>query len=616
VRSDQKGVLHGIIHDSSQSKATIYLEPLSIVPLNNEWSEQQRAEKEEEQRILLKLAGEVRINSDDIFFNLKVLTQIDCLAARAKIGEILQARFPEISEADLRLKESYHPLLLLQYSAERKPGIFPRAMENQLLSKSGANGVMTPRPVPISLSLSPESTALIISGPNAGGKTVTLKTTGLLCLMFQSGIPVPVGEGSSFPIFQNIFVDIGDEQNLKAHLSTFSARIKNFNTILNIVDAHSLVLLDELGTGTDPAEGSALALAILDYLREIGAYTVITTHFQTLKAYGAITEGIQNAAVSFDEKSGRPTFQLIYGYAGASNALEIALQHGLSPVILKKAREYLGKKEQNGQVVLRELERLRTETSEMKEKYEREKREVSRLRIELEKEKEELEREKQHILEDALQVARGKIREVETQFHDLIRFFRKEGLRKSPQVRQQINVMKENIVQDLSPVQHPTVIKPEYRGKMEVGGQVMVTSCRKPGRLLRVFPDKRNAEIQIGAMRLKVSLDDIIPFSGAGRGIEKIPSLRQKPLSIYAVAKPELNVIGKNVEEAIQEVDKAIDSAILAGLEQITLIHGHGTGRLRTGLHEYLHSNPQVKNFYFPSLQQGGQGVTIVELKD
>ncbi len=615
VRSESKGVIKGIIHDASQSGATVYLEPLELVSLNNEWNELHQAEKIEEKKILARLSNDVRKRRNQILKNLKTLGTIDSIRARARFGTILNGRAPEISRGTTELKEAYHPLLLLQHRARQKDGNIPETLKKKLVPPLDSKASV-PDPVPISLSLTPECRTLIISGPNAGGKTVTLKTLGLLSLMNQSGIPVPVSEGSRFKIFNKIFVDIGDEQDIQTHLSTFSARVQNIRTILESVNEDSLVLLDELGTGTDPTEGAALALAIVDYLRENGVWTLVTTHYHALKAYGAITPGVENVSVSFDEATGKPTFRLQFGLSGTSNAFEIAMQHGFPAFILERAKSFLKENELAGNRVLSQLEEVQRATVAIKEELEREKKYVELLKKDIENRHEELEKKKNLILEEALENARKIINSAEREFEKLLRRFRKEGLKEAPRIKHEIAVLKQRTTKELKPPRSLSLKERKLRGKVKEGGLVRILSCQKVGKLIRLSKDKKLAEVQVGNMQIQVSPTDLVPIAGEVSSVRSSGN-RKTPIHFPMPSQVprEINVVGKTVEEALKEVDKAIDSAILAGIEEITIIHGHGTGRLRSGIHSYLDSNPQVSNFYFPEMRYGGSGVTVVELK-
>jgi len=615
VRAESKGVIKGIIHDASQSGATVYLEPLELVSLNNEWNELHQAEKAEERRILANLSNEVRENSEQIEANLELLGKIDCIRAKARLGKIINGIVPELSNTDFKLNDAYHPLLLLQYLAQQGSELMPDSFKKKLILPLKP-GLKVPKPVPISLVLTPACHTLIISGPNAGGKTVTLKTVGLLSLMNQSGIPVPVKEGSLFRVFEGIFVDIGDEQDIQTHLSTFSARVQNLRVILESVTSDSLVLLDELGTGTDPTEGAALALAILEHLKEQGIWTLVTTHFHMLKAYAAITPEVENVSVSFDEATGQPTFRLQFGLSGTSNAFDIAMHHGFPGFILEKAKNFLKKNELEGNRVLGELEALQRATAAIKDELENEKRSVKLLKERLEEEHERLVREKNKVLLDASEKARKIINQAEKEFRKLLTQLRKEGLRKAPRIKHDIAVIKHRTTQELKPHETVSLKEDRLRGQVEVGEQVKIISCKKIGKLVRISRDKKIAEVQVGKLQIKVPPADLVPHSSRStfrKTVQKHDNCLRFPVPSNVTR--EVNVVGKTVEEAIEELDKVIDSAILAGIDEITVIHGHGTGRLRAGIHSYLDSNPQVSNFYFPELRQGGRGVTVVELK-
>ncbi len=615
VRSESKGLVKGIIHDVSQSGATVYLEPLELVSLNNTWNELHQAQKNEERKVLARLSDRVREHSWEISRNLEMLGVLDAVRAKARFGEIIGGRTAEISEKELKLKNAYHPLLLLQHLSAKTPHILPESLKEKLVSPRSSPVPYTD-PVPISLALTPECRTLIISGPNAGGKTVTLKTTGLLSLMNQSGIPVPVDEGSKFKIFQGIYVDIGDEQDIKTNLSTFSARVENLKVILQSISDESLVLLDELGTGTDPAEGASLALATIEYLKDKGAWTLVTTHFHVLKAYGSISEGVENVSVSFDELSGKPTYKLHFGLSGTSNAFDIARRHGFPGAVLERAKILLEKSEGGNNRLLSELERVQRETEALRNELEEERNRVRELREKLEEEREKLESDRHEILREAFNDARKVIENTESEFRKLLRRFRKEGLREAPRIKHEIAVIKKLATEKLKPRKPVSAEETRLRGKVKVGRPVKILSFNKVGKLLRLSPERNFAEVQIGNLQVRVSPDDLIPCLG-GKSPGKMQDDKKQAFRFPLPSRvsKELNLVGKTVEEAIEELDKAIDAAILAGIEEISIIHGHGTGRLRAGIHSYLDTNPQVSNYYFPELRMGGRGVTIVELK-
>ncbi len=614
VRAESKGVIKGIIHDVSQSGATVYMEPLELVSLNNQWSELHQAEKLEEKKILARLTDEVKGKVDQIGENLQVLARIDCTCAKGRFGAIMSGRAPEMSDKIFRLSDAYHPILLLQYMAAKNHDLLPESLKKRLVSSADEKRKV-PVPIPISLELIPECRMLIISGPNAGGKTVALKTVGLLALMNQSGIPVPVNEGSQFRVFEKVFVDIGDEQDIQTHLSTFSARVENLKLILESFSDNSLVLLDELGTGTDPAEGAALALAVVDYLKEQGAWTIVTTHYHALKAYGAVNVGIENASVSFDETTGKPTYKLRYGFSGTSNAFDIAMNHGFPALVLEKAKKFMRESEREGYHVLSKLEQLRETTENLQNDLEKELANVRRIKDQVEAERNQIRSRKNEIMENALSRAKDIIKDAEQNFQRLLRELRKEGLQSASRIKHDIAVIKHRTTNELKPEKVHLAEECELRGQVKVGDSVKILTCKKVGKLVRLSRDKKIAEVQAGNMRIKVAPSELIPWNSKKSSVDS----RQQKATFFPLpnrVSNEINVVGKTVEEAIKEVDKVIDSAILAGIDKITIIHGHGTGRLRAGIHSYLDSNPQVANFYFPELRLGGRGVTVVQLKE
>lgn len=542
VKAEFKNQLPGIIHDQSQSKATFFIEPLDTVEDNNELNLLLKDEKEEERRVLLALTAGVREKAGVIAQMVEILGHLDLTMAKAKWARAWKATIPVIHHhrAEWHFRQARHPLL----DAEQA--------------------------IPIDLHFGPKEKALIITGANTGGKTVALKTMGLLTLMAQSGIPIPAAEGSIAGVVQKIFADIGDEQSLQDNLSTFSAWVKTLSKVLTEANPSSLILLDEVGGGTDPNEGAALAMAILDQLRARGAKTVVTTHLQLLKAYAAIHPDVVNISVEFNPDTLRPTYRLIYGRPGNSYALLMAEKWGLPHEIICAARAYLGDDNRKVGELLQTLDQTQREMEGKIREYDRLRQEAELLRQETEARAKQLQRDQEHILCQAREQAQALIEEAKDQLRKLINEFKAKGRTDIHRLQKGIKAEEDRIC--LALAKSPSITSSEgfAPGKMEI----------HPGR---------------GKPPL--------PSNGKGLIHYEMPQAARS-----------LKLLGFRVEEALPMVDKGIDDAYLAGFPEIEIIHGAGTGRLRQAVREHLGKHRLVKSFRPGSPGQGGDGVTLVEI--
>jgi DNA mismatch repair protein MutS2 len=560
VKAESKNTLPGIIHDQSQSKATYFIEPLSTVEENNELNLLLKDEKEEERRILLALTAGVREQADQIAHAVEVLGRLDLVFAKAKWARSFRGTIPLLNEeGNWYLREARHPLLE---------------------SKSA---------VPIDLQLANGQSTLILTGANTGGKTVALKTVGLLTLLAQCGIPIPASEGSRVAVFRRIFADIGDEQSLRDNLSTFSAWILAISQILREADQSSLVLLDEVGGGTDPNEGAALAMALIDGLRERGVKTVVTTHLHLLKAYGAIHPDVINVSVEFNPDTLRPTYRLVYGQPGESYALPMAEKWGVPPELVARAKAYLGEGDRQMGELLQSLERARREMEAKLQESARTEREAQIAREKGEEFLERAQREEKNILAQARKEAQELIQQARDELRRLINEFKARGRRDVHRLAQQIKEEEERITYRLPPERlegFPASSKGTFpegwgnAGSPKALGQLPEAWTLKPGENRKRVPADHPNLIQY-----------------------QIPS-----------AARELKVIGLRVEEALPLVDKAIDEAFLVGLKELEVIHGAGTGRLRKAIREHLRGHELVKAFAPAGPGRGGDGVTLVEI--
>jgi len=583
VKSDSERRLEGIIHDHSQSRMTYFFEPLQVVSINNEINVLMGEEKEEEYRILAGLSDQVREERQNLRNDFELLEELDLLFAMARLSSRLKGVYPLLNEEGrIEMRDARNPLLALQREA---------------------------RVVPITLRVGGGKRVLIISGANAGGKTVALKTLGLLTLMVQSGLPIPVAEGSQVGIFQDVFAVIGDEQNIEENLSTFSSHLLHVNQTLENAGPRSLVLLDELGVGTHAQEGCALAMGFLDRFRESGASAVVTTHFDRLKAYGYLHPDVMNVAVEFDEETMEPRYTLAYGSSGLSNAFLIAEKLGISEKVLEAARLYRDGSGEEVAHALDGLERVKRET-------EKEKLQASRMKEEARLERERLKKILETIRDRRLEIyakAEEKMRKAVQKVEEALKEWavrRKEEKIPASLQRKEIQEIRDRFL--------PSVGKKGRSAKpagLKVGERVRIGSLRSTGILTDVKELHSRVEVLTDKAKVKAPLSEIAQAldedDEKGRGIPKGPLLLKG-----AVEEPssQLNVIGLTVEDALPKVDKFIDQALLHGLERVEIIHGVGSGRLRDGIGRYLNGHRAVKSLSSGETTKGGRGVTIVEL--
>ena len=617
LRSGAKGALEGIVHATSHSGATCFVEPLSAVPLNNRLSQARSREREEEARILRELTDAVLAVAEVIRHNESWLGFIDCVHAKVRLSALLGARAPQIDDGGrIRLLQASHPILALQEGAQ-KSSSFPSALTEMVLEAEVSEKSKTEQihVVPIDLCLNEDQKTLIISGANTGGKTVSLKTLGLLGVMVQAGLHIPVAEGSEWPVLTGIFAEIGDEQDVRAHLSTFSARIQRLVAMLRKVDRRSLVLLDEIGTGTDPSEGAALALALLDQLRKQGAFVAVTTHYHLIKAYGMLHEGVENVSVSFDEMSGRPTYELVYGHPGTSNALQIAADLGMNPDILETARGYVDKDESRAIDLIRDLTDMLRRTKSEKEQLRSQRQQLQLAQDELEQQQRGLVESRERILSELREQGETLIKGAEKELKSAIALLQKASMREAMGVRKRVREVKKELG---SALQSQT--QPEDRGvRPSAEGQlVRLRGLGSSGTLVKIKDQGRRAEVQMGPKRVEVDMEalELVP-TGQGEdsrriGIKGVRIFREEP----ETCQQRLHLVGLRVEEALPLLDKAIDRALMDGCNQIHVVHGHGTGRLRKAVRDFLSDHAVVKGFHSENQRAGGTGVTVVELKD
>jgi DNA mismatch repair protein MutS2 len=592
VRVEEKRRVQGVVHGASSSGATVYIEPLETLALNNELVELQDREFAEVQRILGEFTRKLQDRRDDLGKVAEILAEIDWAFAKGEFSRQYDCCTPEIRpERVLGLQEFRHPLLQKSLRALNR------------------------RPVPLSLDLASPKTLMIISGPNTGGKTVALKALGIVALMAQAGIPVPAGQ-VKLPLFGRVLADIGDQQSIEANLSTFSAHVTNIEAMAEVVGQSDLVLLDEIGASTEPNEGAALAVAILDHFRQCGAMTVATTHHSRLKAYAAETAEAVNAAMEFDEATLEPTYRLLVGLPGKSSALDIAARLGLQPSIVEKARSLLDPADAEAAALVAGLHQQRAEMERKLEELEAQNKELEkrRERLELEFQKE----------------RRTKLRELDSRLDDTLRQYAKTWEQSLDELRRQAAPAKvvtrgerkasglvreareewntqvlEALGEPATTPQEPLVVRP-----LAVGDRVQVMNVSTPGTIMALLADGQ-VEVAVGRLKMRVGKEEVKPLMPGGT----VAPDATAATSHNEEVPEEFNVIGNPAEEARERVDKFLDQAFLGGRSRVRIIHGHGKGILRKALHEMFSHHPQVEKFYLAPPQEGGGGATIVELK-
>ncbi|WP_017726653.1 endonuclease MutS2 [Halalkalibacterium ligniniphilum] len=586
VKQEYRGAFGGIVHDQSASGATLFIEPQAVVTINNQLREAKAKEAREIERILAELSEKTAEFADELLINVETLADLDFIFTKARYGKAVKGTKPSLNDRGyLLLKRARHPLI---------PG---------------------ETVVPIDVELGGSFSSLIITGPNTGGKTVTLKTVGLLTLMAQSGLYIPAEEDSEMAIFKQVFADIGDEQSIEQSLSTFSSHMTNIVQILKKVDHESLVLFDELGAGTDPTEGAALAIAILDDVYRRGARVVATTHYSELKGYAYNREGAMNASVEFNVETLRPTYRLLIGVPGRSNAFAISRRLGLEDSIIERAKAQIDADSDQMEKMIASLEESRKSSEQEWKEASSIRQEAERLRADLVKEMEALEREKERILQEAEERAAQAVKEAKEEAEWIIselRELQKEGL--AVKEHQLIDAKKhlEEAVPKLTARQKQ--VKKESAKKnpdLVPGDEVKVLSFGQKGHIVEKLADDEY-QVQIGIMKMKVKKEDL-------QYVDRPKKVETKPLATVRGSehhvKPELDLRGERYEDAMLRVEKYLDDAILAGYHQVSIIHGKGTGALRKGVKQLLSKHPHVKATRDGGMNEGGLGNTVVELK-
>ena len=591
VKQENRGNIPGLVHDVSSSGATAFIEPMAVVELNNQLRELEVKEREEIERILAELSNMVAVESQSIFDNQKILSQLDFIFAKGKLALEMKATKPILNDRGyINIKQGRHPLL-------------------------NVGNV-----VPIDVYLGDEFTSLIITGPNTGGKTVTLKTVGLFTLMAQSGLHIPADYNSEIAVFNQVFADIGDEQSIEQSLSTFSSHMTNIVDILNQVELGSLILFDELGAGTDPTEGAALAMSILDYLLKMKIRCIATTHYSQLKLYALTTENVRNASVEFNVETLRPTYRLLIGVPGKSNAFEISKRLGLQDYIIDYARELVSQENIEFEDVLQAIERDRIETEQSREEAERLKREIQRLKDDLSMEKEKTKEMRDKIIQKAREEARELLKNAKlesdlivSELRDISHEIGKERNKRIQEAKDMLSSKIDEVDGSISrDVLNVKSNKPPKN--LKIGETVEVLSLSQKGEVLSLPDESGNLVVQVGIMKVNVHISTLRRTNtGADNKVEK--KTKTMISSKSKTIKNEIDLRGKNIEEAILELDKYIDDSYIAGLKEVYVIHGKGTGALREGLQNYFRQHRLVKSHRVGKYGEGGMGVTVLEIK-
>ena len=592
VKSEYRSQVSGIVHDQSSSGATLFIEPMSIVDMNNELRQLRLSEQEEIERILAELSAMIGEVADELISNQEILGRLDFAFAKGKLSMQMKAVEPTLNEDKyINIKRGRHPLLDIKTVV--------------------GNNVYLGR----------DFDTLLITGPNTGGKTVTIKTVGLFALMTQSGLHISADYGTSMCVYDNVFADIGDEQSIEQSLSTFSSHMTNIVSILSEVSENSLVIFDELGAGTDPIEGSALAISILEDVNMAGAKCIATTHYSEIKNYALTKDRVENAAVEFDVETLSPTYRLLIGVPGKSNAFEISKKLGLSDYVIERAKEFIDSDNIALEDVLQNVEKNRIKAEEEREEAEKLKQEIEKLKIEYDEKIEKLATQKEKIMEKARQEAFRVTRQAKEHVDEIIKDLRKlEEERASKEKNQQIEALRKELTSSMGSLQ-PTVesmIVPKVATKeiknLKSGEEVKVITLNQQGTVISVDESRKEAVVQMGIMKMT------LPFKSLQRAKsdpKKVvtKSTRNIIKSKSGKVKPEVDLRGMNLEEAIMEVEKYLDDAYVAGHDNVIIIHGIGTGVLKTGLQDILKRNKHVKSQRPGQYGEGGMGVTVVTLK-
>lgn len=594
VKQEYRASFQGIVHDQSSTGATIFIEPIAVVQLNNRIRELKIKEKNEIEKILYQLSSIVAENSESLNSNVEILGQLDFIFAKAQLAISMNATKPAFNQNGyMNIKKARHPLL-------------------------DSKKVVT-----TDIYLGKDFTTLLITGPNTGGKTVTLKTIGLFTLMGQAGLHIPAFDNSELAIFENVFADIGDEQSIEQSLSTFSSHMTNIVKILENVTDNSLVLFDELGAGTDPTEGAALAMSILQNLHSKNIRTAVTTHYSELKVYALSTDGVENACCEFDVETLKPTYKLLIGIPGKSNAFAISKRLGLPEYIIDDAKEFITHEDAHFEDLITDIEISKKAVLHEQDRAERYRKEAEKLKEEVENQKDKIQSQKDKILMEAKQQARYLLQQAKDEADSIVRDLQKSArevqleidTRNMDEKRQTLKEKLKNTESSIS----NTVLSKKKNLKspenLKPGDRVYISVFDQTGTVLSQPDSNKEVMVQAGIMKIKVKISDLsLDESEQTNNIKNIAKSKVKSGKSQNIS-AEIDCRGQLSDEAIENIDKYLDDAYLAGLEQVTIIHGKGTGALRAAVQQFLKRNSHVKSYRLGNYGEGEAGVTIVELK-
>lgn len=593
VKAEAKSQITGMVHDQSSSGSTLFIEPMAVVNLNNELKELSIKEQDEIAVILATLSAKAGEYIPAIETDYQILTELDFIFAKAAYALEYNGITPHFNtERKIRILKGRHPLLDAK------------------------------KVVPIDISFGSDFDQLVITGPNTGGKTVSLKTVGLLTLMGQAGLPIPSGDRSELAVFDDIFADIGDEQSIEQNLSTFSSHMTNIIHILKEANEHSLVLFDELCAGTDPTEGAALAVSILSYFHSRGIRTMATTHYSEIKIYALTTSGIENACCEFDVETLSPTYRLLIGIPGKSNAFAISKKLGLSDTLIEDARTRISSNEQNFEDLLSDLEASRITIEKEQAEINRYKSEIAALKQQLKNKQEKLDESRDAILRKAKEEANQILQEAKDTADEAIRNFNKYGTTR-PSI-QEMEKQRTNIREKMaanekksSKEKDTAIYNPKVPKKLRIGDSVKVLSMNLTGTVHSLPNAKGDLFVQMGILRSQVNIKDLVLIEDAAPGSKKYAKTGAGKLKMSksASVSTEINLIGKTVDEAIALLDKYLDDAYLAHLPSVRIVHGKGTGALRSAVQSHLKRQSYIKSFHLGEFGEGDAGVTIAEFK-
>ena len=583
VKTDFKGLIKGIEHDRSATGSTVYIEPLNVVSLNNKLREYEAREREEIRKILLRLTELIRGRKEEILEIKEILEKLDFIDAKTNYGISKKAIIPKIINKEyLKLVEARHPLI----------------DENVV--------------VPINFELGNPESIMLITGPNTGGKTVTLKVAGLLTIMALSGIPIPAGEKTEIGHFQNVLADIGDEQSLEQNLSSFSGHVSKIKDIMEHANSKSLVLMDELGSGTDPMEGAAFAMSIIDYLNKKHVTSIITTHYSEVKAHAFNSTGIKSASMEFDVETLSPTYRLLEGIPGESNALIIARKYGISDEIIENAKTYISEENQKVEEMIKSIKEKNDELEILKAELENSKRELEEQKSDYNQKLTQLENEKNNVIKKAYEEADEYLKNVQAKARSLVDKISKDELKKeeAKSTQRSLNMLRNSFIEDKKKnVKEKKVFSKDI--DIHEGEEVLVKSLNQNGKVLRVIANTGNVQVQAGILKLVVPIEDLVKIKK--KKVNKFKNFAS--LKRTSQVRGEIDLRGMTADEAIADLETYLDRAMLTGYHEVYIIHGKGTMVLRKKIHEYLRTSKYVTEFKDANQNEGGIGCTVVTLK-